>query len=79
MFYLLVIGWGYLVAYLGLGLLVIGLLRRIAVVTMLASVLIHFLLVLAGSGIPTVVQLMSVELRYVDYSLTCRSPIRSGR
>jgi hypothetical protein len=37
-------------------------------VTMLASVLIHFLVVLAGSGIPTAFQLMSVELRYVDYS-----------
>ena len=35
---------------------------------MLASVLIHFLLVLAGSGIPMAIQLMSVELRYVDYS-----------
>jgi hypothetical protein len=67
-FYFLVIGWGYVVAYLGLGLIVVGLLRRVAVVTMLASVLIHFLVVLAGSGIPTAFQLMSVELRYVEYS-----------
>ena len=68
LFFLLVIGWGYVVAYLGLGLLVVTALRRLAVVTMLASVLIHFLLVLAGSGIPTAVKLMSVELRNVDYS-----------
>jgi hypothetical protein len=66
--YLLVIGWGYIVAYLGLGLIVITALRKIALVTMLGCVLIHFLLVLAGSGIPMAVQMMSVELRYVDYS-----------
>ncbi len=66
--YLMVIGWGYLVGYLGLGLIIITLLRRVAVVTMLASVLIHFLLVLAGSGIPTTIQMMSVELRDADYS-----------
>jgi hypothetical protein len=67
--YLLIIGWSYLVAYLGLGLLVVGQLRRVAVVTMLANVLIHFLVLLAGSGIPTAIQMMSVELRYIDYSL----------
>jgi hypothetical protein len=66
--YLLVIGWGYLVAYLGLGLIVITALRKVALVTMLGCVLINFLLVLAGSGIPMAVQLMSIEMRYVDYS-----------
>jgi hypothetical protein len=66
--FMLIIGWGYLVAYLGLGMLVVAALRRVAVVTMLASVLIHFLIVLAGSGIPAVVQMMSVELRSLDYS-----------
>jgi hypothetical protein len=66
--YSLIIGWGYLVAYLGIGLLVIGALRRIAVVTMLASVLIHFLLLLAGFGIPYAIKSMSVELRDVDYT-----------
>jgi hypothetical protein len=69
MFYLLVIGWSYLVAYMGLGMLVIGALRRVAVVTMLAGVLIHFLVLLAGSGIPTAIQLMSVELRDAEYTL----------
>jgi hypothetical protein len=77
-FYLLTIGWGYLVAYLGLGLIVVGLLRKFATVTMLASVLIHFLLVLAGSGIPTAIQMMSVELRFVEYSfLQITNPIWS--
>ena len=46
---------------------------------MLASVLIHFLLVLAGSGIPTAIQLTSVELRYApEYSfLQITNPIWS--
>jgi hypothetical protein len=65
---LLIIGWGYLVAYLGLGMLVIAALRRVAEVTMLASVLVHFLILLAGSGIPSVVQAMSVEMRDLEYS-----------
>ena len=67
-FYFLTIGWGYVVAYVGIGLIVVGALRRVAVVSMLASVLIHFLILLAGSGIPTAFQWMSVELRNVDYS-----------
>jgi hypothetical protein len=66
--FLLVIGWGYLVAYLGLGMLVVAAVRHVALVTMLANVLIHFLVVLAGSGIPTVIQLMSPDKRYEDYS-----------
>jgi hypothetical protein len=67
-FYLLVIGWGYLVAYLGAGLLTIGVLRRFAVVTMLACVLIHFLLLLGGFGIPYAIKSMSMELRDADYT-----------
>jgi hypothetical protein len=67
--YFSVIGWGYTVAYLGLGRLVIAALRRVAVVTMLAAVLIHSLLLLAGSGIPMTIQSMSVELPYSGYSL----------
>jgi hypothetical protein len=48
---------------------VIRALRVFTVVNMVASVLIHVLVLLAGSGIPTVIQLMSVEMRYVDYTL----------
>jgi hypothetical protein len=65
---ILVVGWGYIVAYLGIGLLLIRVLRRIAIVTMLASVLIHFLLLLAGFGIPYAIKSMSVQLRDADYS-----------
>ena len=67
-FYMLVLGWAYLVAYLGTGLLVINALRRFAVVTMLACVLIHFLLLLGGFGIPYAIKSMSMVLRDADYS-----------
>ena len=65
---MLIVGWGYLIAYLGIGLLVIRVLRQLAVVTMLASILIHFLLLLAGFGIPYAIKSMSVHLRDADYS-----------
>jgi hypothetical protein len=78
MIYLLVIGWGYLTAYLGIGLLAIGLLRRFAVVTMLACVLIHFLLLLGGFGIPYAIKSMSIQLRDADYTfLQITDPIFS--
>jgi hypothetical protein len=66
--YMLIVGWGYVVAYLGAGKMAIGLLRRVAQVNMFAGVLIHFLIVLAGSGIPTTIQLMSIDMRMLDYS-----------
>jgi hypothetical protein len=76
--YFLIIGWAYLTAYLGIGLLVIRALRRIAEVTMLASVLIHFLLLLAGFGIPYTIKLMSTQLRDADYTfLQITDPIFS--
>ncbi len=66
--YMLLIGWGYIVAYLGVGLLVVTALRRVATVTMLASVLISFLHVLAGFGAPFAIKSMSTKLRDVDYT-----------
>lgn len=66
--FFLVIGWSYVVAYLGLGRLVVMGLRRFTEVTMFASVLLHLLLVLAGSGIPTTMQWMSIELQNEPYS-----------
>jgi hypothetical protein len=61
-------GWAYIIAYLGLGSLVIAGLRRVATVQMTAAVLIQLLLILAGSGIPSTVQLMNPRLRLLDYS-----------
>jgi hypothetical protein len=76
--FLLVIGWGYLVAYLGLGMIIVSAVRHVALVTMLANVLIHFLVVLAGSGIPTVIQLMSPDTRYENYTyLQITNPVWS--
>jgi hypothetical protein len=65
---MLLVGWGFIVAYLGVGLLIVSALRKIAAVTMLASVLINFLLVLAGFGAPFAIKSMSTRLRDVDYT-----------
>jgi hypothetical protein len=74
--YLLFIGWSYVVAYLGLGCLVVALLRKVSEVTMFASVLLHLLLLLAGSGIPTSIQWMSLDLQSEPYSyLQVTNPI----
>lgn len=75
-FYVILLGWSYVVTYLGLGCLVVALLRKVAEVTMFASVLLHFLLLLAGSGIPTSIQWMSLELQNEPYSyLQVTNPI----
>jgi hypothetical protein len=75
-FNVLVLGWSYLVAYLGFGCLVVALLRKVAEVTMFASVLLHLLLLLAGSGIPTSIHWMSLELQNEPYSyLQITNPI----
>ncbi len=66
--YFLIIGWGYVVAYLGLGRLTVALLRRVTEVTMFASVLLHLLLVLIGGGIPTSIEWMSLDLPANTYS-----------
>ena len=73
---LALLGGSYVVAYLGLGLLVVSLLRRFSDVSMFAGVLIHLLLVLAGIGIPISIQRMSLELRNDAYSfLQVSNPI----
>jgi hypothetical protein len=66
--YLMVVGWGYLIVYLGLGLLAVSAIRRVATVSMVGSILVQLLLLLAGAGIPWTVQMMSFRLRYLDYS-----------
>ena len=72
----LVIAWSYTVAYLGLGRLVVALVRKFSEVTMFASVLLHALLLLAGSGIPTTIQWMSLALQNELYSyLQITNPI----
>jgi len=63
------LGASYATIYLGLGLLVIRFLRRITQVGILLNLLIHVLLLMLGSGVPVVIQLMSPEFRYLDYTL----------
>jgi len=58
----------YMVAYLGVGRLLIGLLRKVTVVSMPVGVLLQFLLVLAGTGIPMTIHYMTPGMRN-DYSL----------
>jgi hypothetical protein len=72
----LIIAWSYAVAYLGLGRLVVALVRKVSQVTIFASVLLHALLLLAGSGIPTTIQWMSLDLQDELYSyLQITNPI----
>lgn len=72
----LLIAWSYAVAYLGLGRLVVALVRKVSEVTIFASVLLHALLLLAGTGIPTTIQWMSLNLQNELYSyLQVTNPI----
>jgi len=64
-----VLAASYLTIYLGVGLLLIRLLRRVTRTTVVASLLIQVLLVLLGILVPTVVQWMSPDLRGASYSL----------
>jgi hypothetical protein len=62
------LGIGYVVLYLGLGLLAVRLLRRLTYVGLMLSLVVHPLLVLIGIFVPLVIYWMS-DLRYMDYSL----------
>lgn len=64
-----VLGFSYIVVYLGLGLLLVRVLRKFTHVGLVLSVLMQVLLLLLGSGVPLIIHLMSPELRNLDYSL----------
>lgn len=66
--FFVIIGWGYVVGYLGIGRLVVTLLRRVTVVTTFAGTLIQVLLLLVAIGVPNLIRGMSVELRAAAYS-----------
>lgn len=59
----------YLTIYLGLGLLLIGLLRRVSRTGLVLSLLIQILLLLLGCGVPLFVQTMSPQWGQTGYSL----------
>ena len=63
-----VLTFSYLVFYVGVGRLLIALLRRVTPVSLVLAVLLQVLLLLAGCGIPLSVHLMMPDIRR-DYSL----------
>jgi ABC-type multidrug transport system permease subunit len=63
------IGTSYLTILLGLGLLLVGLLRRVSRTGMVLSVLIQILLLLLGCGVPLLIETMSPNRGAVGYSL----------
>jgi hypothetical protein len=63
-----VLAFSYVVLYLGIGRLLIALLRRVTHVTLVLAVLLQVLLVMAASGIPLSIHLMTPDIRN-DYSL----------
>ena len=65
----LLIAWGYVVAYVGVGRLLINALRRWVYVPMSGGFLVHAIILLTGIGVPTVMQMTSRQLRYGGYSL----------
>jgi len=67
--YFLIIGWAYVVAFLGFGRLLIGLLRRWAYVPMAAAFLLHVIVMFTAIGAPTIIQMTSRELRNTGYTL----------
>ncbi len=64
-----ILSWAYLVTFLGVGRLLINLLRRWMFVPMTAGFLVHVVLLLIAVGVPTVIQLTSRDLRNSGYSL----------
>jgi len=67
--YFVILSWSYLVAFLGIGRLIINALRRWIYVPITAGFLVHVVLLLAAIGVPTVIQLTSRDLRFSGYSL----------
>ena len=57
--YFLVFGWCYVVIFLGVGILLISVLRRFFYVSMTAGCLIQFILLMLASGIPQAVSLLT--------------------
>lgn len=63
------IATSYLAIYLGLGKLILAVVARFGEVRLAARVLVHVLLLLAGGGIPWVVQITNPQTRNLGYTL----------
>ncbi len=64
LFFFLTLGWSYVVLYLGLGKLLISMLRRFVFVSLTAGFLLHVILLLAGCGGPLILSFMSSSLQF---------------
>jgi ABC-type transport system involved in multi-copper enzyme maturation permease subunit len=69
LFYFAAFTWSYVVAYLGIGRLLIIALRRWVYVPIAAGFLLHIILLLIGVGVPTVIQVASRTYRQQGYTL----------
>jgi len=64
-----VLGLAYVTIFLGVGLLLIRLGRKLSQVGILSSLLIQVLLLVSACAVPAVIQMMSPKLRNADYTL----------
>lgn len=62
-----IVGAAYIVGYLGIGRIAIGGIRRVATLTGLGCFLVHFLIVLAGIGLPELVRASSTRLSRLPF------------
>src|SRR5690606_18517472 len=68
--YFLFLLWCYFVVYLGLGRLLVALVRQYTFVSLTAGFLIHMIILLAACGVPQVIAYISPRYRFGDeYSL----------
>lgn len=69
-FFFYTLGWSYLVFYLGLGKLLISVMRRFAFVSLTAGFLLHIILLLVGCGGPQILAYMTSSWQFGNqYSL----------
>ena len=59
----------YVVAYLGVGLLAVRMLRKVARAGVALAPLVHILLLLIGCGVPAIIHMLTPSLRPLDYEL----------
>jgi len=63
-FFFYTIGWSYLVLYLGLGKLLISLMRRFVFVSLTAGFLLHVILLLIGCGGPQILSYLTSSIQF---------------
>ena len=68
-YYFLIIGFAYITLYLGVGKLLVDVLRRFSNVPIAGSMLINMFLIAAGCFIPAMIQMASSSMRTQGYSM----------